>query len=150
MDLLELRKKGVLPSIDIAGQDFTVDIRLNELRNREEPWRKLRLDEMVTSPDGRHYIFFYDPGEKAILHVDQELQQVPERAVLVEIPDEMGLDPVGVARKYGLSDGYFLKMHPLEKSMVARITALEKSGLHEYLDNDRIEGREVKRGLGKI
>lgn len=133
MDLLERRKIGILPKIDIAGHHYTVDIRLNELRNVEFPTKKLLLDEMVTAPDGQHYLFFYDFEKRSILHASPDMVSLPKNAVLVEIPDEMGLDPVGVARKYGLDDAYFLKMHPYENSCKATLTSIEKSGLPEYV-----------------
>jgi hypothetical protein len=133
MDLLEQRKIGILPKIDIAGHHYTVDIQLNELRNVELPWKKLSLDEMVTAPDGQHYLFFYDREKRAILHASPDMVSLPKNAVLVEILYEMGLDPIGLARKYGLSDEYFLKIHPYEKVLNATLTSLEKSGLPEYV-----------------
>ncbi len=142
MGLLEQRKKGILPQIDIAGHRYTVDIRLNELRNSDFPNKRLGLDEMVTSPDGRHYLFFYNREIKSILHASVDMVEVPEKAVLVEIPDELGLDPVGMARKYGLRDEYFLKMHPYKEGLMARITSIEKSGLPEYVAaNQNLEGQ---------
>lgn len=133
MDLLNQRKIGILPQIDIAGHGYTIDIRLNELRNSDFPDKKLGLDEMVTAKDCQHYLFFYDRENKSILHASPDLSKVPENTVLVEIPDEMGLDPVGMARKYGLGDEYFLKMHPYRKALKATLTSLEKSGLPEYV-----------------
>lgn len=146
MDLLEKRKRGVLPQIEIAGHTYTVDIRLNELREPEVPYRKLGIDEMVTAQDGRHYLFFYDPDKRSILHASPDMVTVPENVVLVEIPDEMGLDPVGMARKYGLGDDYFLKMHPYEQGVKAKVTPLEKSGLPEYVASNRkqVQDRQVK------
>ncbi|WP_425637942.1 hypothetical protein ACPUEN_00820 [Algoriphagus yeomjeoni] len=133
MDLLKQRKMGILPEIDIAGHLYTVDLRLNELRNVELPNKKLSLDEMVTAPNGRHYLFFYDIESRSILHASSDMVTLPTNAVLVEIPDELGLDPVGMARKYGLSDEYFLKMHPYEKAGKATLTSLDKSGLPEFV-----------------
>lgn len=142
MDLLEQRKKGILPQIDIAGHTYTVDIRLNELRSPDFPNKRLALDEMVTSPDGKHYLFFYNPECKSIFLASGHIVKVPEKTVLVEIPDELGLDPVGMARKYGFRDEYFLKMHPYKEGQKARITSIEKSGLPEYVAaNQNLKGQ---------
>lgn len=148
MDLLEERKKGVLPQIEIAGHYYTVDIRLNELREAEVPYRKLGLDEMVTAQDGRHYLFFYHPENRAILHATPDMVKIPENVVLVQIPDELGLDPVGMARKYGLGDEYFLKMHPYEHDVKAKVIPLEKSGLPEFVASNRkqVKQHQLKSG----
>jgi hypothetical protein len=142
MDQLEQRKIGILPEIDIVGHSYTVDLRLNELRNVGFPSKKLSLDEMVTSPDGKHYLFFYDRESRTILHASSDMLTLPKNAVLVTIPDEMGLDPVGVARKYGLGDEYFLKMHPYEKGPKAKITSMEESGLTEYVETNQNQVRK--------
>ncbi|MEB2782183.1 hypothetical protein U3A58_17455 [Algoriphagus sp. C2-6-M1] len=142
MDLLKQRKIGILPEIDIAGHSYTVDLRLNELRNVEFPTKKLSLDEMVTATDGQHYLFFYDRESRSILHASSEMVNLPKNAVLVEIPDEMGLDPVGMARKYGLGDEYFLKMHPYGKGLKSKVTPMDKSGLPEFVVNNLKQHRQ--------
>ena len=106
------------------------------------PWKKLNLDEMVTGPDGRHYLFFFDVKNMCILHSSPDLVAVPDHVVLVKIPDEMGLDPVGLARNYGLGDEYFLKMHPFDPVPSAQITPLENSGLLEFVAENRKRIRE--------
>lgn len=143
MDLLKQRKTGVLPEIDIAGHAYTVDLRLNELRNVELPNKKLSLDEMVTAPSGKHYLFFYDWQSRCILHASSEMVILPKNAVLVEIPDELGLDPVGVARKLGLGDEYFLKMHPYDGPLKGKIIPLDKSGLPEYVATNQKQHRQA-------
>ncbi|WP_057937922.1 hypothetical protein [Algoriphagus resistens] len=142
MDLLKQRKIGILPQIDIAGHRYTIDIRLNELRNSDFPHKKLGLDEMAPTPNGQHYLFFYDRENRSILHVSPDLLKIPEHTVLVAIPDELGLDPVGVARKYGLGDEYFLKMYPYGKGLKAKVIPLDKSGLPEYVVANQKQHRQ--------
>jgi len=145
MDLLDQRIKGVLPSIEIAGKDYTIDIRLNELREKERPWSKLLLEDMVKSADDKHYLFFYDINRGEIIHASPKMVQVPKHAVLVEIPDELGLDPVGLARKYGLDDRYFLKEQAYRNQITAKLTPLKDSGLVEYVKQNQRAELKVKK-----
>lgn len=149
MELLERRKIGILPEIDIAGHTYTVNLQLNELRNVENPSKKLSLDEMVISSDRQNYMFFYDCESRSILHASSDMLTLPKNVILVTIPDEMGLDPVGLARKYGLGDEYFLKMHPYEKAPKATLTSLEKSGLPEYVASNQNQRRNDSQVLKK-
>ncbi|MBB6324493.1 hypothetical protein FHS59_000108 [Algoriphagus iocasae] len=147
MDGFEERKKGHLPEVDIAGDRFLIDVRLAELRHVDTPWKRLPLDQMVPTEDHRHYQFFYNRELKSVFHASQELTDIPEHVVLVEIPDEMQLDPVGMARKLGLSDAYFLSMHPYQKQIKARVTPVEESGLPDLvLNNHRMNpAKSIKR-----
>ncbi|WP_339869405.1 hypothetical protein [uncultured Algoriphagus sp.] len=150
-DLLRQRKIGVLPEIDIAGQVFTIDLRLNELRNTQSPDKRLGLDEMVTAKDGQHYLFFFDRENQSILHASPDLLKIPENTVLMKIPDELGLDPVGMARRYGLGDEYFLKMHPYDGTLKGKVVPLDKSGLPEYVARNQQEQQGLqKKQLRKL
>ncbi|MBN7817478.1 hypothetical protein [Algoriphagus pacificus] len=148
MESLELRKKGVLPIIDLAGHSYTIDVRFGELRNVEQPWLSLKLDQLVTTEDYRHYKFFYNMAEKQVFQATHNLVEMPKNVVLLEIPDELGLDPVGVARKYGLSDDYFLKIYPFQSRHKARITALEDSGIKEFIQKNS-ERRQAQKTVSK-
>ncbi|UCS94342.1 hypothetical protein KZP23_04750 [Echinicola marina] len=137
MNALEKRIAGILPEIDIAGHTYTIDIKLQELRNKKEPWKNLKFDQMVMSENGENYLFFFRSRRQELFYASQEMIHVPKDVVMVEIPHELHLDPVGMARKYGMADDYFQKGYPMQEKRIANITPLEKTGLLEHVAQNR-------------
>lgn len=86
-----------LPIINLAGTDFTVDVRMGELRNTNAPYNSIPFRSMEPTTDGYHYTFWYDKSAKGIHlnHVDEK--SIPDHLVKLQIPWEIRLDPVGVA-----------------------------------------------------
>ncbi|AGA78203.1 hypothetical protein [Echinicola vietnamensis] len=137
MNALQQRKAGILPEIDIAGDTYTIDVRLGELRNKDQPWKRLGFDKMVTSEKGGHYLFFYRTRKQELFYASREMTTVPRDVVLVEIPHELHLDPVGMARKYELADDYFQKRYPIQAKLQASVVPLKKTGLLEHASRNR-------------
>ncbi|MGQ3088882.1 MAG: hypothetical protein ACT6RA_17190, partial [Flavobacterium sp.] len=88
-----------LPTISIEGTPFFVDVRQSELRECGKETNIIRFDDM--RHHGNHYTFDYDLREKNIPSLWSK-----NKTVVVDIPDQVAMDPVGMAQKYNL---------PLEK-----------------------------------
>lgn len=85
-----------LPSINIEGTDFLVDINKVELREKENPVNTISIYEMRDVVDG--YAFNYSLQEKNIPNLISNGEET-----LIKISELVVLDPAGMAEKYKLS-----------------------------------------------
>jgi hypothetical protein len=132
---LAMRLSGKLPHIDLAGTDFTIDSRLKELRETELPWKHIGLMDMEMSDSGEEYLCFYNTETHELFEPDENLLELPKNVVVLEIPCEAKLDPVAVAREYGIGETDLLNEHPFQMNMKAKVTPLSEMGLPEYIQN---------------
>jgi hypothetical protein len=133
-ELLTKRLKGALPHIDFAGTDFTVDWRLKELRETEEPWKCISFNDDLWESETGEYLCFYNLVTHNIYMPPEDLVEIPQNIVVLEIPNELDLDPVAVARGYGLAETTFLNDHPIRASLAAKVKPLAGSGLPEFIE----------------
>ncbi|MET6999416.1 hypothetical protein [Chitinophaga defluvii] len=99
-----------LPTIEIEGSIFFVDVRMGGLRNSEGPFNVLEFKDMERHYDvilepqpedfprhGYHAMrFFYNSVKKEIVSAPVEGNGLPPNVVYLEILNEHFLDPVGV------------------------------------------------------
>lgn len=103
--------KGMLPTIDIEGHLFFVDLRMNKLRPKDDFLSNgicfSDIEEYFKDTTG-NYIFPYDPHKKEPGNIDYEtITKIPKDLIVVEIPSDYKLDPIGWNRQHGydLKDG---------------------------------------------
>jgi hypothetical protein len=149
IQLLARRLMGALPHIDIAGIDFTVDWRLRELRETAEPWNKIDLNLLSESESGEEYLGLYDTKEKQLYDLDDNITTVPENVVGLEIPHEIKLDPVAVAREYGIDIVQFVQLNPIVKDMKALIRPITETGLPEMVAENLRKSQNSEQNLGR-
>jgi len=87
--------KPDLPTVDIEGTAFVVDVSKFELREKANEGNVISFKDMTDFGEG--YSFEYNRKTKNIPDVFEKSD------VLIEIPEFVGLDPVGMAQKYGLT-----------------------------------------------
>jgi len=125
----EQRAQGVLPHIDIAGTDFTVDWRLRELRETAAPWNRIELQRAEMSPEGEAYYLLYDQDSHEEFVFDDEVAEVPEGVVFIKVPYEVRLDPYAVAIQYGIDPKEFVEKFPFEKNLRADVRPLSETNI---------------------
>ncbi len=135
-ELLKIRLSGKLPHIDLAGTDFTVDWRLRQLRETEEPWKHISLDNLEMDESGEAYLCFYHTLTHEVFIPEEDIKELPVNVVVMEIPYELKLDPVAVARDLGIGETDLLDEHPIQQTLVAKVTPLSESGLPEFIENN--------------
>ena len=145
---LETRLRGALPIIEITGHDFVVDVRLGEIR----PWIypdgpvisgiPIRLNAMDVSDDGEKLFFLFDSQTKEQIFFDPDATALPENAKVIEIPNEVHLDPIATARLYDLEDTSLLREYPLQMRMKAREIPLSETGLPRIIEKNRAKANK--------
>jgi hypothetical protein len=84
-----------LPTVDIAGTAFYVDVLHEELRQKDNPDNRISFN--VFDQDGDGYTFLYDHRRK---NVPENREQMEDSFQWVTLPALMELDPEGIAQKY--------------------------------------------------
>ena len=142
---LQERLSGVLPTIDIAGHSFFVDLRLNSLRPKDDlTTRGIEYTELqrFPSPDGENYWFPYDSRTHRITEIDLEkLTSIPADLLLIELPDIGKLDPVGYAQKRGLDFQSYLTENPMYAQQIAKVVSWNKTALPEIIEKNKTKER---------
>ncbi|MNK11814.1 hypothetical protein D3C87_298630 [compost metagenome] len=123
--LLEDRLKGALPEIKIGHEMYEVDWANKQLHCLNENGKRINLSTMDMNADGTEYICFYNQRHGIVADPKFQQQHYPD-LVMLSIPYELKLDPVGVARQYGLKDYDLLEQHPIQEKLEAKLTPVYK------------------------
>ena len=119
--------KGMLPTVDIAGHTFYVDIRMDMLRPKDDFLSNgIVFSSIENFFDEERQLYFvpYHPKAHEFREIDYEtITKIPKDLIVVSFPNERVLDPIGWNRHHGfeLIDG--LK----EKGLKIHFTAKKAS-----------------------
>ncbi|MDB4921841.1 hypothetical protein [Mucilaginibacter sp.] len=136
-EALDLRLKGALPRIDIAGEGFIIDLRLQELRHAKNFHPVISLKSFGLSGDGSKYEAFYHPLLKQVVKIDPKLTEFPGSVVRIQIPNGTGLDPVAAARQYGMEERELLRRYPIQKELKAAVIPLSETHIPALIRRNR-------------
>jgi hypothetical protein len=136
-ELLAQRLKGALPRINIAGEEFIIDLRLRELRHAKNFHPVLSLRSFGVTGDGKYFQAFYQPLMRQTVEIDPKLTEFPDGVVRIRFPNELGLDPVAVARQYDLDEKEILRRHPLQKELKAEVIPLSETHIPALIQRNR-------------
>lgn len=150
------RLAGKLPTIAIGNDEFIVDWRLKELRKKDHPEVRLNLKNMEMNDSGTAYLCMYDWKAEKEYAFDRHITALPQDVTALEIPYELKLDPVGVAREYGLNDVDMLEKYPIQEGLSARVIPLSETALpklvaanQKKLQKTKPEHQTAKRKKGR-
>lgn len=136
MDLKQ-RIAGKLPQIEIAGTMFFVDVRSRELRADYGLKSRIGLENLEIGPDGESYRFAFNTATKQVVEIDRRITEWPKNMVIVEIPGDVKLDSYAVALKKGLDPEAFVKEHPFQKELKAKIVPLSETELPGMMERNK-------------
>ncbi|WP_461789472.1 hypothetical protein [Pedobacter sp.] len=89
-----------LPTVDILGTIFCVDVLREELWQQEAPAN--RIPFAVFDQEGNGYTFLYDLERKGAPQDKSGIREMGDRYRWVTLPALMELDPEGIALKYNI------------------------------------------------
>lgn len=145
---LALRFAGLLPTLDIAGDIYWVDLEKNCLRPKG-PYFSKRISfnslENYFSWTQDTYIFTYNKLKHEPEEVDfVELYDIPDSIILVEFPSMERLDPVGYARLHQEDISLYLENLDVDLHYKASAVAV-KHTLTQLLQQDQ-QSRALTQG----
>ena len=133
------RLRGHLPEIEIDGENYFVDWKLKELRHTNNPHLGIGINLLEPVDDGTVYRGLYNTNTRRMAEPLRGNEK-PDDLAFLHIPYELKLDPVAVAREYGLKDTKLLPRFPVEQRLKADIVPLDKSQkqhLEKYMEQIR-------------
>lgn len=138
------RIQGKLAILDIAGQEFFIDMRMWQLRPKDEFSSYISLEDIGPWQDGDIATFLYDTRTKFVFNPHWDVASAKADIVAVQTRSINNLDPVGFARRLNREDGYFLDRSVFLARQQAKILPIEKT---EFRDVSIKE--EVKKNIGR-
>jgi len=146
-EALKHRLMGFLPTIDIAGHTFYVDLRMDRLRPKDD-----FLSNGVSFRDIDHcyddqrhvYTFPYNPKTHEFQDIDGDtLTAIPKELLAVEIPHEHFMDPVGLNRKMGLDEKADLKFVGVRTHFQAKIIDWKSLGIEAIIQKNLSQDKDA-------
>lgn len=93
----------LLPTVDVEGRSFWLDVERLELRDKANALNTISFTEdMVETAKG--YQFMYNTEKNRYADIDDVINY-RDAIASIHLPELVKLDPVGMSRKYGLSLG---------------------------------------------
>lgn len=83
-----------LPTVNLDGTKFFVDIRLQEFRQANKVQNKIPFSELIEEDD--HYILFYDTKKKNVFEGMALADDQVTNLKIISVPSLWDLDPIGM------------------------------------------------------
>lgn len=135
-ELLQQRKDGKLPVIDIAGHPFYVDLRMGTLRPHDDfqtAGIPIKAFDDFEGPEGYAWLP-YDPKRHQLKVIDFErINEIPKDWIIVELAMPEKLDPYGYAREHGFDPNEILEENPINPNLKARIVDWKETAIPELI-----------------
>lgn len=140
---------GVLPTVEIAGHIFYVDIRMDMLRPKDDFSSKgivfSEIDEYYLEKTDE-YLIPYNPATHEFQELDWgKITEYPKYLIAVKFPCEWKLDPVGWNRRSGMDLYDSLKVKGVQSHVDAETIPWEKTVLRDIIrDNLRLQKKQTE------
>lgn len=85
-----------LPTIYFAGRLFTVDIQLEEFRQKDKPWNRISFDDMADTVGNDVYTLAFDKKTSKVYQGNSFDGPLSEHVVIIDIPSLAKLQPVAL------------------------------------------------------
>lgn len=144
--LLDLRlNKGILPTLDIVGHTFYVDLQMDKLRPKDDFKSKgINFTEIKDyyDRDRRAYVIPYNPTIHEFQQDDvSAMTELPKDVIIVQFPNQYELDIVGWNKKY---DNSFINQDVKQMHFEARILPWVDTNLIEHIKRNVAEQLQPK------
>lgn len=114
--------KGELPGIQLGKWRIIPDVEngvlFPALQTGGNKW-SVKFIELVAVADGFVFRFDYKTGE--VIPGEPQSVKLPKNNIVVQIQDELTIDPVGFARKFGFNDKHFIANYPIRYNLKGTI-----------------------------
>ncbi|OJW81557.1 MAG: hypothetical protein BGO69_09245 [Bacteroidetes bacterium 46-16] len=152
-----------MPTVDIAGHTFYVDITMDMLRPKDDFASKgivFRQIDHYYDDDKEAYVIPYNPKKHEFQELDYEnITSIPKDLIVISFPHEIVLDPVGFNRKGGWDETDGLKLKNIKSHFEAKIIDWKETGIEQTIkenikkqqqskqaDESRKTGQRQRRG----
>lgn len=145
--------KGVLPTIDIAGHTFYVDIRMDMLRPKDDFLSKGIVFSDIGNyydEDKRTYTIPYNPKTHEFQEPDyRNIKELPKDLIAVSFPSERLLDRIGWNRQHGFELTHGLAKQGLKLQFTAKQVPWEKTFLVDLIKSNLKAEKNLQKSTEK-
>jgi hypothetical protein len=145
--------KGILPTVDIAGHTFYVDIRMDMLRPKDDFLSKgivFSHIENYYDEEKRTYTIPYNPKTREFQEPDYlNIKELPKDLIAVRFPSERLLDRIGWNRKYGFEIRHGLVRHGLKLQFAAKKVPWKNTFLVDLIKSNLKAEKKQEKATGK-
>ncbi|TGD58981.1 hypothetical protein [Flavobacterium humi] len=145
--------KGILPTIDIAGHTFYVDIRMDMLRPKDDFLSKGIVFSDIGNyydQDKRTYSIPYNPNTHEFQEPDYlNIKELPKDLIAVRFPSERLLDRIGWNRQYGFELTHGLVKNGLKLQFTAKHIPWGKTFLVDLIKSNIKTEEKLKKAVEK-
>lgn len=145
---MRLRLSGKLPRIYVDGSPYTVDMKQLRLVYLLNPSQCLPLNYMQHSRDMKTLSFIFDRATRQMVGNVSDLLDNPKDKILVKIPSERYLDPVGMAARMSVPYTQYLSTFPFKMDSEAEMYRIDIEQLRKDLEKKMGETNTPKRKRG--
>lgn len=146
--------RGLLPTIEIAGHTFYVDVRMDKLRPKDDFLSQGIVFSDIESyydGDNRTYTIPYNPKTHEFQEPDYRIiTKFPKDLIAVEFPFERLLDRIGWNRKYGFDIRQGLVKQGLKLQFTAKNVPWEKTFLVDLIKSNLKVEKRLKKANEKL
>lgn len=146
-------KRGMLPTVDIAGHTFYVDIRMDKLRPKDDFLSNgivFSDIERYYDLEKRTYTIPYNPKTHEFQEPDYlNLKQFPKDLIAVSFPSERLLDRIGWNRQYGFEIRHGLISCGLKLQFTAKQIPWQKTFLADLIKSNLKAEKSLEKALQK-
>ncbi|HEX5553368.1 MAG TPA: hypothetical protein VFX43_08975 [Chitinophagaceae bacterium] len=147
------RLMGQLPTIDIAGHTFFVDIRMDMLRPKDDFLSNGIVFSQIDycfDDERDAYVIPYNPKKHECQELDHDkITAIPKDIILISFPHESILDPVGHNRKVGCDETYGLKETNVKSRFEAKTVDWKETGIEEIIQDNLRRQQKQQQQLKK-
>lgn len=134
------RLMGQLPTVDISGHTFFVDIRMDMLRPKDDFLSNgivFRQIDHYYNDEQKAYIIPYNPKTHEFKELDYDnITAIPSDLIVISFPHESVLDPVGFNRKGGWDETNGLKETNIKSHFEAKVVDWKETGIEETIQEN--------------
>jgi hypothetical protein len=145
--------KGLLPTIEIAGHTFYVDVRMDKLRPKDDFLSQgIVFSDIESYYDGdkRTYTIPYNPKTHQFQEPNyRTIVEFPKDLIAVEFPSERLLDRIGWNRKYGLDIKHGLVKQGLKLEFIAKSVPWKETFLLNLIKSNLLAEKMIKKTAEK-
>ncbi|OJV52560.1 MAG: hypothetical protein BGO31_07345 [Bacteroidetes bacterium 43-16] len=143
--------QGRLPTIDIAGHIFYVDMRMDKLRPKDDFLSNgIGFEEIdpYFSDERNTYLIPYDPKKHEFRELDYDnLLKIPKDLIAVEFPFQQVLDPVGWNRQNGWDLKQDLKHIGVKGHFTAQVVDWKQTYIVAIINTNLERRKEEKKEI---
>lgn len=145
---LKERLTGLLPIVDIAGHPFYVDLRMDMLRPKDDFLSAgivfSKIEDYYVDGKEQYYIP-YNPKTHEFHEIDfNSITEIPKDIIVISIPHESSLDPIGYNRKHGFDELSNLKESNLKSHFNAGQIGWKDTGIEEAIRENKANSIKIE------